>query len=180
MSVYQKFQKSFGRDGPDFSILNNLSESERKTMIEELGNRLNFHDILALGCVGSESEIPILRYYLDSVDVDIRLAASRALWDVASLESALIYIGEIIKYASDDMHLRVMGLGMLMTVKNPKAFVILQESFFDDKYMVRANAAMIHSCNSKISTTDELIEKSLLIYDQTVIEEFKLRMIEKI
>ncbi|PCJ58335.1 MAG: hypothetical protein COA79_13845 [Planctomycetota bacterium] len=127
MSVNQKFRESFGRDGPDFSIIENLSDSDRQALIEELGNHLDFYDILALGHVGSESQISIFRTYLEDVDINKRLAASRALWDVASLESAVIYIGELIKYSSDDMLLRVKGLGMLMTVKNPKAFEILQE-----------------------------------------------------
>lgn len=176
-TAYRAFRESIGRDGPDYTVLENVPPPQYESLVQALLDNLDFHNALALGRIKALSASTRLKECLSDIDPFTRLGAARALWDIEQSEDALHEIAMAIEdVVHTDQFTRVEAIGLLTDVLHPFAFATLEGALFDPEYLVRYNAAAILSHNSRNKTSTATIERNLVSFDRERIERFAQRM----
>jgi HEAT repeat protein len=176
-TVYLAFRQSIGRDGPDYSLLDDVSSEDRDSLVKVLVKNLDYHNALALGRLQCSSASSQLAKSLSHSDLFLRLGAARALWDIERSEPALRVLASLTESgASADEFVRIEAIGLLTDVLHPLSFAALEAALFDPEYLVRYNAAMVLSHNRRYRTDRRTIERNLALLDKDRIMRFVQRL----
>lgn len=175
--LYEQFRASFGRDGPDYSIVERAVGGARETLESDLIANLDYYEALALGVIRSTAAVPPLVQMFNAGSNDQRCACGRALWDIERDPSCLNPILEVIsdRDATEDFD-RIRAVGLLTDVNHPVAFDALTNALFDPEYLVRYNAAVIFTHNVGARVDDRTIHRNTRELDQAKLERFANRL----
>ena len=183
-SLYEQFRASYGRDGPDYSILKKADGAEREALIEALIQAVNTNKdgwaALALGTLKAAAAVPALTVALEAAAPSEGAYLARALWDIEGRIEHVVYIAEAIFEPGNDPFDRMSLIGLLTRVREPPAFDALERALYDRDYLVRRCAASIFSHNSARRTADRTIDNNLSNYDEQKIRRFAEKLRSKI
>lgn len=178
--VYKKFRASIGRDGADYSVLDNLGTEERDALGKQLLANLDSTNALALGYLGVAEAADALELEVRSGKRDIRLEAARGLWDLSRSSEALAVMCSAVRDTQSGWTARMSAIGLLRGIEEPAAFDALEQAMFDPEFLVRRAAAVVFAENSTRGTTEATIAKKLREPDVDRISKFVLLLRRRI
>lgn len=180
-SLYEQFRQSFGRDGPDYTIVENAVGKERENLESDLIANLGYFEALALGLIKSQQAVPELKQLLNGGTSQQRSAAGRALWDIEGDATYLAPITAIIVDSESGREFeKIAAIGLLLNVNHQSAFDALEHALFDPEYLVRTNAASIYLMNATGRVDDRTVYRNVTELDHSKIARFAQRLRAKI
>ena len=174
-----RFRRSIGRNGPDYGLFSGLDVDERRALSELImeSGPLDEYTALALGYLGSNESKPALLKAVLSEDTNLRLGASRALWELEGSGEYLLPIatatGQTESLGPFD---RMRAIGLLQDVNHPYAVSALQEAMSDPDYLVRRTAASTLARTMGHRVSEATLEKNLATLDSERTRRFALRL----
>lgn len=158
-TLYERFRASFGRDGPDSSIIRNARSEARDKLEDELIANLDYYEAYALAMLKSVKAVPTLKQHLPISSGSTKVAIARALWDIERYPESPAVIASVLTgdARSTSWSARIDAAFALRDIHQPDAIIALGLALFDEEYLVRSNAARALAANRGRRVSDKRI-----------------------
>lgn len=158
-TLYERFRASFGRDGPDSSIIRSARGEARDKLEDELIANLDYYEAYALAMLKSVKAVPNLKQHLPISSGSTKVAIARALWDIERYPESPAIIASVLTgdAKSTSWSTRIDAAFALRDIHQPEAITALGKALFDEEYLVRSNAASALAANRGRRVSDKRI-----------------------
>jgi HEAT repeat protein len=148
-TLYERFRASFGRDGPDESIIRSARGEARDKLEDDLIANLDYYEAYALAMLKSVKAVPKLKQQLPISSGSTKVAIARALWDIEQYPESPAIIASVLTgdAKSTSWSIRIDAAWALRDIHQPEAITALANALFDEEHLVRSNAAEALAAN---------------------------------